>query len=194
MIPRVRIAAVAFASAAWMGAHVPASAATYKCLLVGRITYQDQPCATEVAERGAETRLGLSGTPVPMPRAASGRGLARPDPISENDLVPVARRAFDALRLGDLDVYLGLLCPRSQETYGHPAMRAGLTADGERIAQRATQLGRLTGATGIEVSFATVDGAVPDVANAPGTGSFTAHFDHHGGRPCVLNVSYSRRR
>jgi hypothetical protein len=194
MIHRVRVVAVAFASAAWLGAPVPAPAATYKCLLGGRVTYQDQPCAAEVAERGAEARIGLSGTPAPTLRAASGTEATHRDKLIETDLVPIARQAFDALRAGDLGVYLGLLCPRSRTTYGHPAMRAGLTADGERIARRGTELGRMTAATGVAVSFATVEGAPPDVAKAPDTGSFTAHFDHDGGRPCVLNVSHSRRR
>ena len=73
-------------------------------------------------------------------------------------------------------------------------MRAGLAADGERIARHGTQFGRMSGATGMAVSFVTVEGTPADVAKAPGSGSFTAHFDYDGGRPCVLNVSHSRRR
>lgn len=185
---RLRIA-VAVAVACLLGSTVSPStfAATYKCSLAGKHTYQDHACPPEVGERGSESRIDTLLPRQGLERTLSREHVARLNGRAQTDLVPIARSAFDALRTGDMTAYLNLLCPRERIAFGTPAVRENLKTQGESFARGGTRLASLNSADYQKVSFAAIDETVLP-GKLPLAGVFIAQFDYEGDRPCVRAV------
>jgi hypothetical protein len=188
MTVRLRTAAIAVACLLGSIMSDDPLAATYKCSLGGKHTYQDQPCATDVSERGSESRVDTL-----VPRTGMGRSMSREDITRLNarvqaDLVPIARTAFEALRAGDVGSYLNLLCPRARiAAAGSPTVRASLAQQGDSFARGGTRLLSIASSDYQKVTFSAIDETVLP-GKVPLSGVIITQFDYEGDRPCIRAV------
>lgn len=105
-----------------------AAALTYKCVVNGRTTYQQQPCAVAADAPAA-------------PAARTGRAAdASPD---ADRMVPLAREAFDDLLGGRVDGYVARLCTPQRREWSRPAMRRSLAGTAAGYARRKVELGQV---------------------------------------------------
>lgn len=131
LAPRALLAALLIASPAW--------AATYKCTVSGKTTYQQSPCAEQPAATATPRAPAVVLPPSSPPAADPMRGRA--------DLVqratPLVKAALAQLQQGRVDDYVATLCPRDRGAQGAAPARARLNALADDLVRHRPGLGNV---------------------------------------------------
>ena len=125
-----------------------AHAATYKCVVEGRTTYQQLPCDANAAQREIETGPRQVAPPVrsipaaeSAPAAAAASGAAPKGALDAEGREALARDAFAALKRRDFERFGTLLCARARQKYSRPDTKDTLPMAARGFAARGTELG-----------------------------------------------------
>jgi hypothetical protein len=172
--------------AAW--APAPVHAASYKCVVDGKTTYQGQPCPEQAKPREA---AGATATPP----AAGGAypGATRQDPgrrdgTTEFAPEPMAREAFAALKGGNISAYSALLCPKPRAALSGKGPAEEFRSDGQGFTRSRTDLGKAVVQDRESVTFQATDAATGSGKDAKSPRTIRVHFDWIDGKPCVTRV------
>ena len=163
-------------------------AASYKCVVDGKTTYQGQPCSEDVKNRGTASAM----TPAPAGALAPGAAAAPPkqelqrrDTAAKTELEPLARDAFAAIKAGNLSAYTALLCPKPRAAFANKAAADGFRSDGQGYVQSKTELLKAAEIDREGVTFVTAESA--GYANK-GPHMVRIHFDWVDSKPCITHV------
>ena len=121
-----------------------AHAATYKCVVEGKTTYQQLPCDANAAQREIETGPRHAAPPVrsiPAAEAAPAPGAAPKGALDAAGREALARDAFAALKRRDFERFGTLLCARARQKYSRPDTKDTLPLAARGFAARGTELG-----------------------------------------------------
>jgi hypothetical protein len=173
--------------AAW--APAPVHAASYKCVVDGKTTYQGQPCAEQPKSRDA------ASVPATPPAAASGGypGATRQDPArrdgaTESAPEPMAREAFAAMKGGNIGAYGALLCPKPRAALSGKGSTEEFKSDGQGFTRSRTDLGKAVVLDREGVTFQATDAATTTGKDAKSPRTIRVHFDWVDGKPCVTRI------
>lgn len=177
-----------------------AHAATYKCVVDGKTSYQQRPCEANATQREVETGPPKRVPPVrsvpvsestaaPEAPAKAGAAAVVP-PKGELDAAgreALAREAFAALKARDLDRFGALLCASAKQKYARPDTKSVLPTAAGGIAARQTEIGDVIANEPTHVHFAVTEinrgeGPLARVSAQP----FSVGLEREaGGRTCV---------
>jgi len=175
-----------FVVAAWTP--TPVHAASYKCVVDGKTTYQGQPCPEQ-----AKSREALSA-PATTPAAAGGHpGATRQDPARRDGTTelapePMAREAFAAIKGGNVGAYSALLCPKPRAALSGKGPAEEFKSAGQGFARSKTALGKTVAIDREGVSFQAMDAAGSGGKDAKAPRTIRVHFDWVDGKPCVMRL------
>lgn len=160
-----------------------ALAASYKCVIDGKTSYQDRPCGDDVNARGKAQTL----SPPAPPRGVSKEESQRRDGVMRRQFEPVARSAFFALKEGRLDDYMNTLCPQSRAALSAKGAEEAWKRESQRYADAETELLASTVVDQKGVTFAIKNGPSATLG-APGQRQVRVHFRWVDDDPCVTRV------
>lgn len=171
--PRALLAALLIASPAW--------AATYKCTVSGKTTYQQSPCAEQAAAAVAP-RAPAAAVAAPSSPTAADPMRGRADLVQR--ATPLVKAALAQLQEGRVDDYVATLCPRDRGAQGAAPARARLHALAGDLVRHRSGLGNV------------VDGAVQQLvfelaaAGEPAAAPRRLHtqFDWSQGQLCLRGM------
>jgi hypothetical protein len=170
-------------------APMAAHAASYKCVVDGKTTYQGQPCSEDVNNRGTASPMApaAGGAPGPAGAAASPpkQELQRRDLAARTDLEPLARNAFAAVKSGNLNAYTAMLCPKPRAAFATKAAADGFRSEGQGYVQSRTELAKATEIDREGVTFVTAE-AAGYAGKAPRL--MRVHFDWVDSKPCITHI------
>jgi len=174
-----------FIAVLFIGVLVPDAvvAASYKCVIDGKTTYQDRPCGDDVSTRGKAQTL----SPPPPPRVVSKEESQRRDGVTRRQFEPVARSAFFATKEGRLDDYMNMLCPQSRAALSAKGAEDAWKREGQRYAEAETELLASTLINQKGVTFA-IKNAPSTTPGAPGQRQVRVHFLWVDDEPCVTGI------
>jgi hypothetical protein len=174
-----------------VAALAPASvrAASYKCVVDGKTTYQGQPCADQ--SRGREAT-----GPAPAPAVATHPGAtsapkadaSRRDGVAEAGLEPMARDAFAAMKGGNLSAYSAMLCPRPRAALSGKGAADQFRSEGQGYTRSRAELGKAAGIDREGVTFVVTDPAGGGAKDSKAQRMVRVHFDWVDGKPCVTYI------
>lgn len=175
-----------FVVAAW--APTPVHAASYKCVVDGKTTYQGQPCTEPAKSRDAVS------APATAPAAAGGYpGATRQDPArrdgtTESAPEPMAREAFAAIKGGNIGAYSALLCPKPRAALSGQGPAEEFRSDGQGFARSRTDLGKALALDREGVTLQVTDATTGSGKDAKSPRTIRVHFDWVDGKPCVTRI------
>ena len=177
---------VAFVVVAW--APPPVHAASYKCVVDGKTTYQGQPCAEQ-----AKSREAASATATPPAAGGAHPGATRQDPArrdgtTESVPEPMAREAFAAIKGGNIGAYSVLLCAKPRAALSGKGPAEEFRSDGQGFARSKTELGKTVAIDREGVSFQATDAAGSGGNGTKAPLTIRVHFDWIDGKPCVTHL------
>ena len=158
-----------------------ASAAAFKCMVGGRTIYQQSPCNTAIDEGSTAAATG----------APSAHELAKRRIRVVDEGTSLAQDAFRLLVDGQVDGYLGKLCPRERKGSGSAGARSTLRSTGAELAQRKVTLGRVVDSGPTDLSFVGLEDVAghQDARKSIRTLKVTARFDWDLDRLCLRTLS-----
>lgn len=166
-----------------------AHAASYKCVLDGKTTYQGQPCSEDVKNRGSASPMApAAGGPLAPAGAAAGppkQELQRRDMAAKTALEPLARDAFAAIKSGNLTAYTAMLCPKPRAAFATKAAADGFRSEGQGYVQSKTELIKAAEIDRDGVTFVTAEAAG---YASKGPHMVRIHFDWIDTKPCITHV------
>ena len=166
-----------------------AHAASYKCVVDGKTTYQGQPCSDDVKTRGtASTMVPAAGGALAPAGAAAGtpkQELQRRDLAARTDLEPLARNAFAAIKSGNLNAYTAMLCPKPRAAFATKAAADSFRSEGQGYVQSKTELARAAEIDRDSVTFVTAEAAGYAGKGPP---MVRIHFDWVDSKPCITHI------
>ncbi len=175
-----------FVVAAWVP--TPVHAASYKCVVDGKTTYQGQPCAEQAKSRDAVSAPPAAPTASGGYPGATRQDPARRDGATESAPEPMAREAFAAVKGGNIGAYSALLCPKPRAALSGKGPAEEFRSDGQGFTRSRTDLGKALAPDREGVTFQTTDAAAGSGKDAKPPRTIRVHFDWVDGKPCVTRV------
>ncbi len=170
-------------------APVAVQAASYKCVVDGKTTYQGQPCSEDAKSRGTASPMTPAAGGKPAPEGATAgppkQELQRRELADRTALELLARDAFAALKAGNLNAYTAMLCPKHRAAFATNAAADGFRSQGRGYTRARTEL--------LKAAEIDRDGVTFDTAEAAGYANKGPHlvriqFDWVDSKPCITQV------
>lgn len=173
-------------------------AATYKCVVDGRTTYQQRPCAADATQHEIETgppkrvpaarSVPAAEAAAAAPTPAGAAGTATKGELDAAGREALARESFAALKRRDLDRFGTMLCASARQKYSRPDTKSTLPMAARGFAARGTEIGDVLANEPKYVHFAVserdADAAPP--ARTSSERAFSVGLDRDtDGRTCV---------
>ncbi len=164
-------------------------AASYKCVVDGKTTYQGQPCADQ-----SKSREPTGSTPAPTvaghPGATSAprADASRRDAAAEASLEPMAREAFAAMKGGNLGAYSAMLCPKPRAAMSGKGAADQFRSEGQGYTRSRAELAKAAGIDREGVSFAVAEASGGSAKESNAQRMVRVHFDWVDGKPCVTYI------